>query len=371
MTAGSSTTFYRQPIWKVVFCFDRMIKKVVSSLQENFRLARYEVVLAAGEEGLLLPPYKGSTLRGGFGRAFRHVTCAHRAGQCPSCPIKDDCPYAYIFETAPPPGAAALSNYEAVPRPFVLEPPLEERTCYAPGEELCFHLVLMGRAIDYLPYFAVSFRQMGRVGMGKGKRHFYLRAIRGVNPVSGAGSLVYSAAQPLKAPGAHAVSWRQLVEGCLPPAAGRVDRVRLRFLTMTRLKYAGRFVERVEFHVLVRNLLRRVSALAYFHHGFAWREDFGALIRRAMDVQLVRDECRWVDWQRYSARQDSKINLGGVVGLAEYSGELGEFLPLLLLGQHIHVGKACVFGMGQYRLEMPEICPAGGGEIPVPGEVGA
>ncbi|MGQ9558482.1 MAG: CRISPR system precrRNA processing endoribonuclease RAMP protein Cas6 [Desulfurispora sp.] len=338
-------------------------------MQENFRLARYEMVLAAGEEGLLLPPYKGSTLRGGFGRAFRHVVCAHRSGQCPSCPIKEDCPYAYIFETAPPPGAAALSNYEAVPRPFVLEPLLEERTCYAPGEELCFQLVLMGRAIDYLPYFAVSFRQLGRIGMGKGKRHFYLRAIRGVNPVSGARTLVYSAAQPLQAPGAHAVSWQQLVEGCLSPAAGRVNRVRLRFMTMTRLKHAGRFVERVDFHVLVRNLLRRVSALAYFHHGFAWREDFAALIRRAMDVQLVRDECRWVDWQRYSARQDSKINLGGVVDLVEYSGELGEFLPLLLLGQHIHVGKACVFGMGQYRLELPEICPAGSEEIAMPGEV--
>jgi len=42
----------------------------------NLRLARYRVELEAGPEGLLLPRYKGSTLRGGFGRVFRRICCA-------------------------------------------------------------------------------------------------------------------------------------------------------------------------------------------------------------------------------------------------------------------------------------------------------
>jgi hypothetical protein len=42
--------------------------------------------------------------------------------------------------------------------------------------------------------------------------------------------------------------------------------------------------------------------------------------------------------------------MGGVVGSATYIGELAPFLPLLALGQWVHVGKATVFGNGLYRM---------------------
>ncbi len=37
-------------------------------------------------------------------------------------------------------------------------------------------------------------------------------------------------------------------------------------------------------------------------------------------------------------------------GLAHYQGDLEEFLPYLILGQFTHVGKGCVFGLGEYGL---------------------
>ncbi|RRR67439.1 MAG: hypothetical protein EI684_18955 [Candidatus Viridilinea halotolerans] len=46
-----------------------------------------------------------------------------------------------------------LHDLRDVPRPFVIEPPLETRTHYRAGEALELTLVLIGRGIDFLPYF--------------------------------------------------------------------------------------------------------------------------------------------------------------------------------------------------------------------------
>jgi len=43
------------------------------------------------EEPLILPTYKGSTLRGGFGNAFRRVVCALKKSDCAECILKEKC----------------------------------------------------------------------------------------------------------------------------------------------------------------------------------------------------------------------------------------------------------------------------------------
>jgi hypothetical protein len=47
----------------------------------------------------------------------------------------------------------------------MIEPPLEPRTQYAAGDTLEFGLVLIGRGIDYLPYFLFGFEQLGKMGL--------------------------------------------------------------------------------------------------------------------------------------------------------------------------------------------------------------
>jgi CRISPR/Cas system endoribonuclease Cas6 (RAMP superfamily) len=46
------------------------------------------------------------------------------------------------------------------------------------------------------------------------------------------------------------------------------------------------------------------------------------------------------------------MRLGGIVGSITYRGDFGKYLPLLRLGEHIHVGKAATFGLGKYRVVM-------------------
>ncbi len=53
-------------------------------------------------ESLILPSYKGSTLRGGFGYAFKKVVCVIKDKECHNCILKEKCIYSYVFETPPP-----------------------------------------------------------------------------------------------------------------------------------------------------------------------------------------------------------------------------------------------------------------------------
>jgi CRISPR/Cas system endoribonuclease Cas6 (RAMP superfamily) len=73
-------------------------------------------------------------------------------------------------------------------------------------------------------------------------------------------------------------------------------------------------------------------------------------VERAKTVKTVAKDLRWVEWERYSGRQDTTMLMGGFVGSARFQGDLGEFVPLLRLGELVHVGKGTVFGLGLFDL---------------------
>lgn len=360
----------RRRTWEGVIAVEADLRKYLSDPQtasavSRFRVARYRIEMQA-IDALSLPPFKGSTFRGAFGGAFRRVACAQRERPgCPGCLLHPTCPYGYVFETPVPPGAEKLRGYESVPRPFVLEPPGEARTGYAPGETLAAGLVLCGRAVALFPYFVVALREMGERGIGRGRGRFRVARIT-AEPPPGAREAppVYDGAAGTVLAGDAALTGEQVVARALaawgaaspagaPAAPAAPRRVRLRFETPTRLKYDDRLRDRPEFHVLVRNLLRRLSSLAYFHHGFDLDLDFRGIIARAAAVRLVAGRTRWVDWERYSSRQDERMRMGGLVGEAVYEAPAAawsEFLPLLALAEFTHVGKNVTFGLGRVRV---------------------
>src|SRR6266404_2977301 len=69
-----------------------------------------------------LPEYTGSAWRGALGHALKKAVCVTHLNACPPCLLYRSCPYPYIFETPPPPGADKMRNYTAAPHPFLLEP---------------------------------------------------------------------------------------------------------------------------------------------------------------------------------------------------------------------------------------------------------
>ncbi|WP_418791964.1 CRISPR system precrRNA processing endoribonuclease RAMP protein Cas6 [Phosphitispora sp. TUW77] len=239
----------------------------------------------------------------------------------------------------------ALRNYESIPRPFVIEPPPEIKTEYEHGEELFFNLILIGKAIAYFPYFVVAFRELGFIGIGRGRKKYELKEITAINEQNKKEEQIYLSCDELIKNTDLAISGLDFREAPTENNIFTID-----FETMTRLKYEKRFVQTLEFHVLMRNLLRRLSSLYYFHHDCELSLDFNSIIKKAEDVKIVADGSYWADWERYSSRQGKRMNLGGIVGRVEYRGEWHEFWSLLKLGELVHVGKAATFGMGKYKI---------------------
>jgi len=325
------------------------LRGMESSLQ-NFKFAQFQFSLKA-LEFLNLPEYKGSALRGGFGYAFKKVVCALKSKECPECLLREKCVYSYIFETPPPPTSRLMRKYTAAPHPFVLCPPLEDDRVYEPNEVLQFHLTLIGKAIDYLPYFIYTFEELGEMGLGKGRGKFAIEKVEAIRTAerSKAGekekTVIYSGKEKiLRNLDNILIYWNHQSFAPAPPT------LHLIFLTPTRLKFEGDLTSDLKFHILFRNLLRRISLLSYFHCGEELEVDFRGLIKESEAIQTKKSNLRWYDWERYSGRQDTRMKLGGFIGRVTFSGALDSFWPYLSLGEFIHVGKGSSFGLGKYEI---------------------
>lgn len=302
-------------------------------------LARYRVHLTA-ETAVRLPAYAGSMWRGALGHALKRTVCVTGARHCPDCLLYRSCAYPYAFETPPPEHAAKLRKYPAAPHPFVIEP-WSDRRDLAPGEAFGVDLTLIGRGNAQLAYFVEALRRAGQSGIGKGKGRY---GLAGVEQETATGW------QTIYTPGGRMAMLPATAPEVPPLPAGPV---RVELLTPLRLKIGGDLVtpERLRFRDFFSQLLRRVSLLSYFHTDTPLETDFRGLVQAAEAIAIIGPELRWHEWTRYSARQDTLLQMGGLVGTFVLPGAaLTSFWPYLWLGQWTHVGKGAVMGLGRYRL---------------------
>jgi hypothetical protein len=289
-----------------------------------------------------LPIFKGSTFRGVFGHALKRVVCALKRQECPECILRERCLYTRVFETSLAQGGKDAIRNSVVPHPFVIEPPPETKTRYAAGDPFECGLILFGEFNHMLPYFVYAFEQMGEIGVGR-----RINGSRGgftLQTVKNSGKVIYS------------ITDRRLkVEECaetldVPTPPGRAAEqgcIRVRLETPLRFKHEGRLSEGLPFHVLVRNMLRRASSLMEVYGDGEPDLDYRGLVARAGAVRVESSNLRWFDWERYSNRQERGMQLGGLAGAVTYTGELGEFLPLLGFSSKVHIGKQTSFGLGR------------------------
>ena len=231
----------------------------------------------------------GNVLRGALGSILRTIASAED--------------YARIFEpTSAGSGPSGLSDR---PRPFVIRPStLVERTIAA-GEQFDFALHLFDRRDPMLEYFTRAFGKWAE--------------LRSVD--------------------------QRMVTIDLATRPTPVAHVRVEFQTPTDLKSAGDSPAG-DFSVLLARARDRVSTLRSMYGAGPLEIDFRGMAERARSVRTVRCELTRVAIQRRSSRTGQRHGIGGFIGVAEYEGDLAEFLPYLEAAHWTGVGRHCTWGNG-------------------------
>jgi CRISPR-associated endoribonuclease Cas6 len=321
-----------------------MMHTLVELDKLKFTFATFTFHILARER-MHLPEYKGSAFRGGFGYVMKKVCCVMPTGSCQeNCQMPESCPYAYIFETPQTRTYHAPIQSTNLPHPFVILPPLTTEEIIHAGKTLSFRLTLIGKGIEYLPFFIFAFDELGRSGIGRGRGRYQLdRVTDGFSHHEIYSGLTQTLTGDFKI--------RHFADLVKEGEQWDKNSITLQFITPTRILDQNKLVDKLSFELLMRNLLRRASLLARVHCEQVWDLDYGAILDYACThVKVAGSELHWQDWERYSTRQKRRMKLGGFVGEVTYEGELTPLLPLIHLGQYIHLGKNTSFGMGKYRV---------------------
>lgn len=317
----------------------------------HLRFARFDFHCSADSD-FRLPMHKGATFRGGFGHLLRNFVCINRTlRDCSGCILIRNCLYAYIFETRVSADNVLKKGFETAPHPYILLPPTEDKTVFHKGDNFSFSLTLIGKAIEYLPYFIFIFQQVGERGIGRHDGKFTIVSVvnehfgneieifnNRSNTLSMSKLIVYSSE--------NYFHLYRCIDNISP------NQMTIRLITPLRIKTQGTLTDDFSFFEIMRLLMNRLYTLTYFHCGNVFDRDHRELLEMSKSVEITKKDLQWREWVRYSTRQKVDMKIGGIVGSFDIKGPLRPFLPFLKIGEYIHIGKLTSMGLGQFKIEV-------------------
>ena len=110
------------------------------------RVCRYYTFEFKFKTDARLPKWKGNLIRGSIGYHLRKLNCS-TSQNCKNCERIFNCPFGYLFKTKSK--GIVLRKIEGFTKPYVVKPPIDERTRYASGDEFTFSVVLFGDAVKF------------------------------------------------------------------------------------------------------------------------------------------------------------------------------------------------------------------------------
>ena len=291
------------------------------------------------QSAVRLPIFAGSAWRGALGHSLKKIVCVVRNMPCNLCLLKNACAYSIVFETPTPSNAEKMRKYTAAPHPFVIHFSFNDSLSFTDYQ---LDVILFGHGQRYLPYIIHALKIAGEQGIGGHRQIFNLEKVDDINQYGEAEVLYELETLKPQLPAQDIV---------IPPIP---NKIKFCFHTPLRLSQDNKNISEAEFNfgVFFNTLLRRQSMISYFYTDTPLEINFAELTTKARSVQFSATQMEWFDWTRYSSRQETEINMGGLVGTVELSMEgLGDFWSYLWLGQWTHVGKGTSMGMGAYTIE--------------------
>lgn len=305
------------------------------------QISKVELKFSSNEK-IDLPPFIGSTIRGAFGNILKETVCVQKNIDCRKCMLRNICTYTYLFES-PWYFSDDDKPQAGVPNPFVFDASINHKL----ENNINLYILLYGRGINYLPYFVYCFKKLGENGLGANRIKLTLES---VNDVFGNQTSLIDVNDPSIIKRKPVTKeWYDYVKEA--EKIGIIKYCQINLITPLRVKQEGKLQDQLNFDLLFRAIVRRWLQLCKFYGKEFNYPELNILINKAKEIESGTLNLRWQERERYSRRQDQRMLLGGITGIMECEGDLKPFLPWLLLGQDLHIGKNTSFGLGKYQLK--------------------
>ncbi|MBN2532130.1 MAG: CRISPR system precrRNA processing endoribonuclease RAMP protein Cas6 [Spirochaetales bacterium] len=278
--------------------------------------------------------YIQNTFRGALGYYLKKTFCiSSRDSLCTECVLNQQCAYSYVFVTVAPPGRVVMKRYPYVPHPFTFHFVFKEKNL------LLLNFIVIGRAIDYFPHIFLAIKSMGEKGFSPKKLSFSIQSIIDMH-----GEQLYSGTEETFV---NKVK-RYSVTNSMPAR----DRITIRLLTPLKLLKNNRVVRKIDLYLFLMSIIRRYSLLTYFHCHCVEDVNYSLIKENVKNTRLITGKTYFQHISRYSGRQDTTYNNGGILGYFVIGGDSMDVLfPFIKAGTYFHAGKATSFGHGKYCLE--------------------
>lgn len=334
----------------------------------NLYFAKFEFTIEPTDI-IILPEFKGSVFRGALGKALRNFLCKNHNENC-------GCIYGQIFEPiASVEEQEFLSIGKDKPRGFILEPPNTPQRKFVKGEILKFNLILVGKMLDYIPFFIIIFEQIGKkYGLGE-----WINGSRGkfnLLKVETDGYTVYSYDTKFFSSDFKKQSFNDLSSDSI-----KKDILEINFITPTRIEILGErklLNEKDSFEIFFENLYRRaflLNALYCLPKEGLLKYESEILKKLIVNIQLLSSNLKVIPLNRFArnksnphsnsfncneieepdkvkVKNNSRIlmHYDGFTGSVKYKCEVSQFIKLIKLGEILHIGKYTTFGFGKYEI---------------------
>ena len=264
---------------------------------------KYSIIEFKSEEKL---PYKfiGSTIRGVIGQALKRVVCINPKYECKGCFAIKDCVFAKMYE----------GEFNKFRLAFDLDGKVD------------FKLYLFEELSEKVPYIlSAIYKAFREIGITKKRKKIDDFKIYLNN------NLVYDGEFREFENKAFIFEFPKEIK----------NEVLIRFLTPVRIKENNRYVrDDIKIETLLRNINHRFLKL---QNKTPQKLDF------TPEIKVLDKKLSFVDFNRYSNRQKTKMKLGGVLG--EIRAEVDDnTYKYLKLGEVIGVGKQVTFGLGNMKV---------------------
>lgn len=238
-----------------------------------------------------------------------------------------------LQQTAPDVFQQLFAGSDELGRQYALYVPLQESGRIKAGEVWSFEMSLFNHQLAHAGALIEALLHIQQAGLGKQRAPFRLTGFAALDSVGNEQSELTLA--------------RALTFADMGGAVGEGN-LGVQLLTPLRLKQRGDILRQPpEMAQLLQRLIGRVSGLLGQPAELLLPEYYQQLQHAARECRLLQADIRWLDAERYSARQQRAMVLGGLYGRLDYSQPDSLLWPWLRLMQHLQLGNKTTFGFGK------------------------